>query len=77
MKASSICKMSDKYLRGTDQRCYVSIICISSQLELFGDVYKRVNWDARTAGVYFHDKTGSCRMDFKNEEKLREKKRKF
>ena len=38
---------------------------------------KRVDWDARAAEVYFHDKTGSCRMDFKNERKLKQKERKF
>ena len=52
-------------------------ICLSSWLELFGDVNKRVDWDARAAEVYFHDKTGSCRMDFKNERKLKQKERKF
>ena len=50
-------------------------ICLSSGLELFGDVYKRVDLDAGAAGVYFYDKNGSCRMDFKNERKLRQKKR--
>ena len=52
-------------------------ICLSSGLELFRDVYKSADWDAGAAGVYFHDKTGSCRMDFKNERKLRQKKKKF
>ena len=44
---------------------------------LFGDVCRRVDWYAGAAGVYFHDKTGSCCMDFKNERKLRQNKRKF
>ena len=60
-----------------DNLCY---ICLLSGLDLFGDVYKRVDWDAGAAGVYFvyfHDKTGSCRTDFKNERKLRQKKKKF
>ena len=57
-----------------DKLCY---ICFLSGLELFGDVYKRVDWDAGAAGMYFHDKTGSCRTDFKNERKLRQKKKKF
>ena len=53
------------------------LICLPSGLELFGDVYKRVDWDVTAAGVYFHDRTGSCHMDFKNEWKLRQTKRKF
>ena len=52
-------------------------ICLSSGRELFSDGYNRVDWDAGAAGVYFYDKAGSCRIDFKNERKLRKKKRKF
>ena len=52
-------------------------ICLSSGRELFSDGYNRVDWDAGAARVYFYDKAGSCRIDFKNERKLREKKRKF
>ena len=40
-------------------------------------MYKREDWDAGVAEVYFYDKTGNCRMNFKNEAKLRQKKRKF
>ena len=50
--------------------------CLSLGLELFGDVNKMVDWHARAAGVYFQNKSGSCRMDFKNKRKLRQGKRK-
>ena len=52
-------------------------ICLSSGLELFGDVCKRVDWDVEAAGVCFHDKTGDRHVDFKNERGLRQKKKKF
>ena len=58
-------------LHGYDRLC---CICLSSEQELFGGVYKRVDWDAGAARVYFHGKTGGCRIDFKNEQKLRQKK---
>ena len=41
-------------------------------------MYKRVEcWSSVYFLVYFHDKTGSCCMDFKNERKLMQKIRKF
>ena len=52
-------------------------ICLSSGLELFSHGYNRVDWDAGAAGVYFYDKAGSCRINFKYERKLTKKKRKF
>ena len=37
---------------------------------MFGDIFTKREWGVGLAGIYYHDKTGNCRVDLKNKSKL-------